>query len=79
MRYSLAALATAIALSSAPSWAVEVASTNPAKAASPTTAAVNQAVLKALPFEDRADYDAARKGLVAAFEGQVKNADGKPV
>lgn len=79
MRYSLAALATAIALSSAPSWAAEVASTNPAKAASPTTAAVNQAVLKALPFEDRADYDAARKGLVAAFEGQVKNADGKPV
>lgn len=79
MRYSLAALATAIALSSAPSWAAEVASTNPAKAASPTTAVVNQAVLKALPFEDRADYDAARKGLVAAFEGQVKNADGKPV
>ncbi|HWD34409.1 MAG TPA: alkyl sulfatase dimerization domain-containing protein [Pseudomonas sp.] len=78
MRYSLAALATAIALSSVPSWAADTSS-NPAKAASPTTAAVNQAVLKALPFEDRADYEAARKGLVAAFEGEVKNADGKAV
>jgi len=79
MRYSLAALVTAIALSSSPSWAADVASVNAAKAASPTTAAVNQAVLKALPFDDRADYDAARKGLVAAFEGEVKNADGKVV
>ncbi|RWU18951.1 alkyl/aryl-sulfatase [Pseudomonas alkylphenolica] len=81
MRYSLAALATAtaIALSAVPSWAADVASSNSAKAASPTTVALNQAVLKALPFEDRADYEAARKGLVAAFEGEVKNADGKTV
>jgi len=78
MRYSFAALATAIALSSAPSWAAD-ASDNPAKAASPTTAAVNQAVLKTLPFADRGDYEAARRGLVAAFEGVIKDANGKPI
>ena len=75
MRYRLCALFTAIALSSASSWAEDT----PAKAASPTTAAVNQGVLKQLPFQDRADFDAARRGLVAAFEGEVKNAEGKPV
>ncbi|MDD2047582.1 alkyl sulfatase C-terminal domain-containing protein [Pseudomonas putida] len=66
MRYSLAARATAIALSGTPSWATDAASTHPAKAASPTTAAANQAVLNALPFEDRADYEAARRGPVFA-------------
>ncbi|MFK8333064.1 alkyl/aryl-sulfatase [Pseudomonas sp. BJa5] len=79
MRYRLCALFTAIALSSAPCWAADTPSGDLAKAASPTTAASNQDVLKQLPFQDRADYDAARRGLVAAFEGEVKNAEGKPV
>ncbi|RKS27315.1 alkyl sulfatase BDS1-like metallo-beta-lactamase superfamily hydrolase [Pseudomonas sp. WPR_5_2] len=77
MRYSLVALAIAIALSSGPTWATDAV--NPAKAASTTTAAVNKDVLKQLPFQDRADYEAARRGLVAAFEGEVKDAEGKTV
>lgn len=78
MRYCLVALSVAFALSSSLSWA-EDAPITPAKAASPTTAAVNQAVLKQLPFQDRADYEAARRGLVAAFEGEIKDANGKTV
>ncbi|NUU39066.1 alkyl/aryl-sulfatase [Pseudomonas sp. C2B4] len=76
MRYSLVALAIAIALSSSPTWATDA---NPAKPASASTAAMNKDVLKQLPFQDRADYEAARRGLVAAFEGEIKNADGKTV
>lgn len=79
MRYSLAALATVIALSGSSSWAADTASAPVAKAASPTTAAVNKAVLKQLPFHDRADYEAARRGWVAAFDGEIKDANGKVV
>lgn len=79
MHFSIVTLATAISLLGAPSWAAETAPANPAKAASPATAAVNQEVLKKLPFDDRADYEAARRGLVAPFEGEIRNADGKPV
>nr|WP_256670184.1 alkyl sulfatase dimerization domain-containing protein [Pseudomonas sp. L-22-4S-12] len=49
------------------------------KPASPQTIAANRAVLDQLPFADRADYDAARRGLVAAFAGEIKNAAGKVV
>lgn len=79
MRHSLVALAIAVGLTNSASWAAEVAAQSLAKAASPTTAATNQAVLKTLPFQDQADYEAARRGLVAAFAGEIKNADGKPV
>lgn len=79
MRFSTAVIAAAISLFSAQSWAAETAPANPAKAASPATAATNQSVLTKLPFDDRADYDAARRGLVAPFTGEVRNADGKAV
>jgi alkyl sulfatase BDS1-like metallo-beta-lactamase superfamily hydrolase len=49
------------------------------KPASTLTAARNAEVLKQLPFADRADYDAARRGLVAPFAGQITNADGRVV
>ncbi|MGJ7515076.1 alkyl/aryl-sulfatase [Pseudomonas baetica] len=78
MRYSLVALAIAVVLAGGPSWAQD-APLNPAKPASPTTAAVNQQVLKQLPFQDRADYEAAGRGRVAAFEGEIKDADGNVV
>ncbi|WP_330115280.1 alkyl sulfatase dimerization domain-containing protein [Pseudomonas sp. JS3066] len=73
MRYSLLVLATAISLLGAQSWAAETAP------ASPVTAAMNREVLKKLPFADRADFESARRGLVAPFEGEIRNADGKPV
>jgi alkyl sulfatase BDS1-like metallo-beta-lactamase superfamily hydrolase len=50
-----------------------------AKAASPATAARNAAVLQDLPFGERADFEAARRGLVAPFEGQIKNDAGQVV
>jgi alkyl sulfatase BDS1-like metallo-beta-lactamase superfamily hydrolase len=46
------------------------------KPASEQTAAKNAAVLKQLPFADRADYESAKRGLIAPFEGQIKNANG---
>lgn len=76
MRHSFVALVVAIYLSSGQLWAAENAS---AKAASPATASANHELLKQLPFADRADYEAARRGLVAAFEGEVRNAEGKPI
>ncbi|MDN7139789.1 MBL fold metallo-hydrolase [Pseudomonas sp. JQ170] len=78
MRNSLAVLVTAITLAGGPAWAQDGESTH-VKAASPSTAALNHAVLDQLPFQDRADFEAARRGLVAAFEGEIKNAAGKPV
>ncbi len=78
MRYCGVAVCLTLALSSGLSRAADTVST-PAKAASPTTAAINKDVLKQLPFQDRADYEAARRGLIAPFEGQIKDADGKTV
>lgn len=49
------------------------------KPASATTQAHNAAVLKTLPFTDRADYDAAQRGLIAPFTGQIRNAQGQVV
>ena len=46
------------------------------KPASTFTAAKNAAVLQRLPFADRADYETATRGLVAAFNGQIKDANG---
>ncbi len=79
MRLSTAVIATTISLLGAQSWAADTAPANPAKAASAATAATNREVLTQLPFDDRADYDVARRGLVAPFEGPILNAAGKPV
>ncbi|MCQ4288794.1 MBL fold metallo-hydrolase [Pseudomonas stutzeri] len=51
----------------------------PAKPATEATHERNQAWLQRLSFEDRADFDSARRGLIEPFEGVIENADGKPV
>ncbi|MGE8064482.1 alkyl/aryl-sulfatase [Pseudomonas sp. NPDC089569] len=48
-----------------------------AKPASPATLASNAAMAKALPWDDRQDFEDARHGLVAAFSGSIKDDDGK--
>ncbi|EMB4115363.1 TPA: MBL fold metallo-hydrolase [Pseudomonas aeruginosa] len=50
-----------------------------AKPATEITQQRNQAWLQRLPFEDRADFDSARRGLIEPFTGVVENAEGKPV
>ena len=50
------------------------------KDASPTTAALYRAVLAALPFADRQDFDDARHGFVGTLpEVEVKNDQGRVV
>jgi alkyl sulfatase BDS1-like metallo-beta-lactamase superfamily hydrolase len=50
------------------------------KDASPTTAALNRAVLAALPFADRQDFDDARHGFVGTLpEVEIKNDQGRVV
>jgi linear primary-alkylsulfatase len=50
------------------------------KDASPVTAALNRAVLDALPFADKQDFDDASRGLVAALpEIEIKNDQGRVV
>jgi len=71
-------LATAAALAAASSAQVVSAAEQP-KPASAFTATANAALLQQLPFDDRADYDEASRGLVAPFTGEILNADGKPI
>jgi alkyl sulfatase BDS1-like metallo-beta-lactamase superfamily hydrolase len=47
--------------------------------ASAFTVAKNAEVLKVLPFTDRTDFESTRRGLVAPFSGQIKNAAGQVV
>ena len=50
------------------------------KDASPITAALNRAVLDALPFADTQDFDDARQGFVASLpEVEIKNDQGRVV
>jgi len=50
------------------------------KDASPITAALNRAVLDALPFADKQDFDDARHGFVATLpEVEIKNDQGRVV
>src|SRR5262245_47860756 len=50
------------------------------KDASPVTAALNRAVLDALPFADKQDFEDARRGLLAALpEIEIKNDQGRVV
>lgn len=72
-------LALALAFNSIHAAPADAAPAGPAKAASEATAARNAAVLKQLPFDDRADFEAAGRGLVAPFEGQIKNDAGQVV
>ncbi|WP_449433470.1 alkyl/aryl-sulfatase [Pseudomonas putida] len=79
MKNTTVVLLATLALLGTQAWAVQPPAADAAKAASATTGAANHAVFEQLPFTDRADYEAARRGLVAAFEGQVLNAAGKPI
>src|SRR5439155_22049426 len=50
------------------------------KDASPITAALNRAVLDALPFADTQDFDDARRGFLATLpEVEIKNDQGRVV
>ena len=50
------------------------------KDASPITAALNRAVLDALPFADTQDFDDARQGFIATLpEVEIKNDQGRVV
>jgi alkyl sulfatase BDS1-like metallo-beta-lactamase superfamily hydrolase len=50
------------------------------KEAEPATKATNAAVLKALPFSDRQDYEDAQRGFIATLpDGIIKNAKGEVV
>lgn len=51
----------------------------PAKDASDLTRQSNQQWLQRLPFDDRSDFDNARRGLLEAGDQPVVNADGKTV
>ena len=51
----------------------------PAKDASDLTRQSNQQWLQRLPFDDRSDFDNARRGLLEAVDQPVVNADGKTV
>lgn len=73
MRFSLSMLALAL-LAPLPSLAATAA-----KDATAATLASNQQWLKRLSFEDRVDYETARRGLVERFDGPVATADGKTV
>jgi alkyl sulfatase BDS1-like metallo-beta-lactamase superfamily hydrolase len=79
-RFYASTLALAFALAFHPIRAAptDAASSTP-KGASDATASRNAAVLQQLPFGDRADFEAADRGLVAAFEGQIRNHAGQVV
>lgn len=49
-----------------------------AKPATALTASVNAAWNERLPFADQADFQAARRGLIEAFDGVIQDDDGKP-
>lgn len=79
MQTSVVVLLAALSLVTTQAMAKAPETPDAAKAASLDTATANQAVLKQLPFAQRSEYDAARRGLVAAFEGEVLNAQGTVV
>lgn len=71
-------LALAWALGATTAWADET-SAGAGRGASAATAARNAAVLRQLDFTDRADFEAARRNLVAPFVGQIRNDAGQLV
>lgn len=70
---------SAILLALIASGAVQAELPTPGKPATAITSNLNQAWLQRLPFEDKADFANARRGLIEAFDGAVKNAQGQPV
>ncbi|MBD9676539.1 MBL fold metallo-hydrolase [Pseudomonas sp. PDM18] len=72
---SLLALVVAASLSQA----LPAAESRDGEAASASTVAKNAEVMQHLPFTDRTDYQSVTRGLVAPFDGQIKNADGKVI
>jgi alkyl sulfatase BDS1-like metallo-beta-lactamase superfamily hydrolase len=57
-----------------------MAAPNPGKDASPITAALNRAVLDALPFADTQDFDDARRGFLATLpQVEIRNDQGRVV
>ncbi|MGE8321985.1 MAG: alkyl/aryl-sulfatase, partial [Pseudomonas sp.] len=73
MRFPLSLLALAL-LAPLPTQAATTA-----KEATPTTLASNQQWLQRLPFDDRGDFEAARRGLVEPFATPIATAAGKTV
>ncbi|MGE8066266.1 alkyl/aryl-sulfatase [Pseudomonas sp. NPDC089569] len=72
----------ALALAAALPWLANSAHADPvaAKPATEATRQANAAVLKALPFSDRQDFEDARRGLIAQPEQlSIRDADGKVV
>src|ERR1700704_1050305 len=47
------------------------------KDAEPATRRANAELLRALPFGDRADFDEAQRGFIAALPGAIMSADGQ--
>ncbi|MEM5429220.1 alkyl sulfatase dimerization domain-containing protein [Cupriavidus oxalaticus] len=77
--HRLAALAAGLAMATSAQAADAPAMATQPKPASAITAAANAAVLQQLPFDDRADYEAAQRGLVVPFRGQIHDAQGRVV
>lgn len=73
-----AGLAATLAMATSAQAGAPATSAQP-KPASAITAAANAAVLQQLPFDDRGDYEAAQRGLVAPFRGQGHDAQGRVV
>ncbi|NUU42479.1 MBL fold metallo-hydrolase [Tardiphaga robiniae] len=65
-------LCTAIGFATAPCLAQS-------RDAEPATKGLNESVLKALPFSDRADFDDAKRGFIATLpDGVIAGPDGRP-
>ncbi|MDH4612456.1 alkyl sulfatase dimerization domain-containing protein [Pseudomonas sp. BN102] len=80
MHRSLKCLTSAGLVAALLSAAVAQAAPAPAKPASDATRAANQAVLAALPFSDRQDFENAQRGFIAKPETlTIKDASGKVV
>ncbi len=73
---TLAIAALSICLASG---AVAAGNSPDAKPASAATTAANAAVRGQLPFSDRADFDEVSRGLIASFEGEIRDAAGRAV
>lgn len=73
------AAAVAVALATVATAAQPAAPPSAAKPASVQTAAKNAAVLQQLPFTDREDFESVKRGLVAPFNEEIKDAAGRTV
>ncbi|MCY1286002.1 putative alkyl/aryl-sulfatase YjcS [compost metagenome] len=80
MHRSLKCLSSAGLVAALLATAVAQATPTPAKPASDATRSANQAVLAALPFSDKQDFENARRGFIAKPDTlTIKDANGKVV